>query len=343
MPPSTPRRPRAPTPAAQPRDQWQLPPFFLGMVVAAFLFIAGMSVKPAVGECLVTRSTVRVNPLDVQEHMRYHKACGLPEMKAGEFRCEGGVFMGENPVVESLNIKCPLTLTGVRNGKEYTLDLFDWTPTSTRHLVKREPDLQAPIEETKGKGIDVTYPDFIVRWRQGEEDDTTRFTLNRGHMFPHLSGKYMEAYKDTIRDLPHYFPLSDLQMSLVSWSEINELETSRYHLRLALQSTKPGKVTKRFHARLQYQCVKEQPRLTLLPPNGTAFFGMPGEFEPVFLEVVPHFGANGTMIGHSRPGCRQGAPCVWSWGHAARKDFESGESEFQVLVNLHSNMGHDEL
>lgn len=265
---STPRRASPPPAGPTFRDQFMgLPPFFLGMLCATLLILAGFSIAvPGVGQVDVGVSPVAAETPDKvrNEHMRLRKACGLPALH--NFRCRNGEFQGENDPITDL--KCDIKLSAVREGV---------TVAKTIQVMNQTWPYGTPADGTKLKeSLKTIQPPLYMRWMDHEQSNVTSFSLRKNILRPHLTDPNLRKWYAENRFGPmlkyqedfHLRRFLELDFSGdMTWSMSIERNAIDDRMWTSTNAVKD----EAYPAQLQYICIGDTPTLALKPVDGCKF------------------------------------------------------------------------
>lgn len=197
-------------------------------------------------------------------YQQLQKTCGLPPMIPWyDFRCQNGTFVGKHEPIWSIG--CYFSLRAIRDGKEYNLDLlpsYNITFNGTK----------LPAEENVRSILSV--PLFLPRWRRGRSKNPVFSFPKRalihyappGMIYAHLPEGEDGMYRQHEPNFAAEYRGMPLVLSLIHKDN-----------REGYISISPGSPPNRgalkmnqtlFATSLQYQCIDDEPRLTLMPKDG---------------------------------------------------------------------------
>lgn len=268
--PPTPRRrsvgnPRPPPQTfLDPASYFKLPSFLLGMFCSLILLLAGFSLTPHVGHVGVSGVTA-ATPRAVLDHMNTREACGLPSID--NFRCEDGIFMGQNQPITDL--ECDIHLYATDGAPpRHPLKRIRLMNSSENEQVQEMHDI---LKSAAGP-FTMTSAILFIRWMDDMESAVTSFSLHDSILYPHLPNKEL---KDRHEDVD---PLSQ---STLRWVKNRnnglhgELQSARFIVFERLELLNPEHYLQPYLSKLQYMCIGNEPTLALSPADGCEFSTLP--------------------------------------------------------------------
>lgn len=245
-----------------------------------------------------------------------------------DFRCQNGTFVAKHEPM--WDIDCYFSLRAIRDGIEYNLDLLP-----SYNITFNGTNL--PTEEEGVRSI-LSAPFFLPRWRRGRSGNPVFSFPKRslihyappGMIYAHLPDRDNEMYKRHEPRFPeeyHGLPL------VLSWIHMDE---QKGYISLSpgsppdLGTLKMNQTA--FTTSLQYQCIDGEPRLTLMPKDGTMFFDLMSSPQVVNIDGLLQFPLEAR--GHDMTHTCTDANCRLVWRMGPRKDAPKQSKELHVVVDL---------
>ncbi|CZR65024.1 uncharacterized protein PAC_14924 [Phialocephala subalpina] len=264
-------------------------------------------------------------------HSKWAKKCGLPVFAEDEFRCTNGTFLGSGMFQPIRDIDCYFSLRALRDGIEYDLNILP-----RFHMLSNGTNL--PFKE-ENRSI-LAAPFFLPRWRLNGSDFPV-FSFRKssaldfagpGMIYSHLAERDDEIYRHRHSQFEEIYwglPL------VLNWIHMEQEAGGYISISPGSPSDNGTLQQSLFSTSLQYQCIQDQPRLTLMPRDGEMFFDLRSSPDAVEFDGLLQFPiefCGHDLIAMSHP-CED-FDCRLVWRMGPRRDMPKQFKELHIIVDL---------